>query len=172
MRPLHSSSPVSASAAPQAVDVLIIGAGVSGLCVAARLREAGIESFLLLEKADALGGTWRDNRYPGCACDIPAHLYSYSFEPNPGWSAMFAPQPEILDYLRRVADRRGLVSKIRFGRTVQALQWDDVAQAWQVRTSGGERFQARHVVSALGALHHPALPAVPGLERFEGPRFH
>ncbi|HKY89505.1 MAG TPA: NAD(P)/FAD-dependent oxidoreductase [Nevskiaceae bacterium] len=154
------------------VEVLLIGAGVSGLCVAARLREAGVASFVILEKAATLGGTWRDNRYPGCACDIPAHLYSYSFEPNPAWSRMFAPQGEILAYLQRMAERRDLVSRIRFGQEVASLRWDDGAGCWNVRTRGGEHHVARHVVSALGALHHPALPRLPGLDRFEGPRFH
>lgn len=156
----------------EAVDVLIVGAGVSGLCVAARMREAGIESFRIVEKADTLGGTWRDNHYPGCACDIPSHLYSYSFEPNPGWSRMFAPQPEILAYLHGVAERRGLLPRIQFGREVQSMRWDEVAGRWRVRTTRGGQYVARHVVSALGALHHPLVPKLPGLERFAGAQFH
>ena len=154
------------------VEVLIVGAGFSGLCVAALLKRRGIGSFLVLEKGDEVGGTWRDNHYPGCACDIPSHLYSLSFEPNPGWSQMFAPQHEILDYLERLVDRRELRQNIRFGCAIESAAWDEAAALWRVRTSRGDELGARLVVSALGALHHPTLPRIPGLENFGGERFH
>ena len=154
------------------LEALIIGAGISGLCVAARLERAGMRSFLVLEKAGDVGGTWRDNNYPGCACDIPSHLYSLSFEPNPAWSQMFAPQGEILAYLRNMAARRGLMSRIRFCTTVQSATWDEAAAMWRVRTTQGRNYTTRVLVSALGALHHPAIPRLPGLEQFRGERFH
>ena len=110
-----SSTNGSVQSLPQHVRVCIAGTGFSGIGMAIRLKQDGIHDFVLLERADDLGGTWRDNTYPGCACDVPSHLYSYSFEPNPGWSRTFSPQPEIWDYLRRVAEKHGVVPHMRFG---------------------------------------------------------
>ncbi len=117
------------------VRVAIIGAGFGGLGVAIKLREAGFDDFLVLERDEALGGTWWANTYPGCACDVPAHLYSYSFQLNPNWSRMFAPQPEILEYLRRTARERGIEGHLRFRTEVQGARWDEDAQLWHVETS-------------------------------------
>lgn len=154
------------------LEVLIIGAGFSGLCVAALIKHMGVESFLILEKGREVGGTWRDNDYPGCACDIPSHLYSLSFEPNAAWSQMFAPQGEILAYLKRLASARGLLPQIRFGCAVEAATWDEAAALWRITTARGGKLSARVLVSAIGALHHPVIPAIPGLEQFRGERFH
>ncbi|MGB7027497.1 MAG: NAD(P)/FAD-dependent oxidoreductase, partial [Candidatus Acidiferrum sp.] len=108
-----------------AIDVLIVGGGFSGLCMAIKLREAGQDSFLLVEKSDDIGGTWYDNRYPGCACDIPSHLYSFSFEPSPGWSRMYPGQKEIHDYLKRCVERHGLAPHIRLNTRFQEAIWSE-----------------------------------------------
>jgi cation diffusion facilitator CzcD-associated flavoprotein CzcO len=154
------------------VDVVIVGAGFSGLGVAALLDKAGFRSFRILEAADDLGGTWRDNTYPGCGCDIPSPLYSYSFDQKPDWSRLFAGQPEILDYLRDVARRRGLIDHTRFGQRVEKARWNSDDARWEIGTATGERYRARFLISAVGPLHHPAYPDLPGIETFEGPAFH
>jgi cation diffusion facilitator CzcD-associated flavoprotein CzcO len=153
------------------VDVLIIGAGFSGLCVARGLRRRGF-SFRILERAGDVGGTWRDNTYPGCACDIPSPLYSYSFAQRAGWTRLFARQPEILDYLRDFARRRRLLEHIRFDTEVTGARWDEANSIWEVTTWAGDRHVARAVVSAIGALHLPATPRLPGLDTFAGPTMH
>jgi cation diffusion facilitator CzcD-associated flavoprotein CzcO len=151
--------------------VLIIGTGFAGLGMAVRLKQAGIEEFVVLERAGEVGGTWRDNTYPGAACDVPSHLYSFSFAPNPGWSRSFSPQGEIQDYLRRTATDFAVRPHIRFHHEVLGATWDDGAQRWCVRTDHGD-FEAAVLVSATGALSDPAIPALPGLDRFEGTVFH
>jgi cation diffusion facilitator CzcD-associated flavoprotein CzcO len=153
------------------VDVLIIGAGFSGLCVARGLRRRGF-SFRILERAADVGGTWRDNTYPGCACDIPSPLYSYSFAQRAGWTRLFPRQPEILDYLRDFARRRGLFEHIRFDTEVTGARWDEATGTWEVTTAAGDRHTGRAVVSAIGALHVPATPRLPGLDTFAGPTMH
>ena len=140
--------------------------------MAIKLRERGCDDFLILEKAPDLGGTWRENTYPGCGCDVPAQLYSYSFAPNPHWTRTYARQPEILAYLRRVAAERGIDKKIAFDTQVIDLAWDDAAGRWRLVTADGRRFTARVVVSAVGALHVPKTPRLVGLETFAGPAFH
>jgi cation diffusion facilitator CzcD-associated flavoprotein CzcO len=152
-------------------EVLIVGAGFSGLGAAIALLEDGQPDFVVIERAESLGGTWRDNSYPGCACDIPSVLYSYSEEQNPDWTRAFAPQAEILDYLRAVAARHRLESRIRYGHELLAADYDEGRQLWEVRTSAGA-FTARVLVSAVGALADPAVPALEGLERFRGRSFH
>ena len=152
--------------------MLIAGTGFAGLCAAIKLKEAGNTSFLLLEKAQDFGGTWRDNVYPGCACDIASHLYSLSFEPNTAWSRMYPTQPEILSYLRRVAAKHDLPAKTRFGAAVQEAVWDEDRKLWTVLTKDGRRFEGRVLFSAMGPLHIPVIPAVPGHESFAGPAFH
>lgn len=154
------------------VHVAIIGSGVSGLAMAAELQDAGIDDFVMLERAESLGGTWRDNHYPGCACDIPSHLYSFSYAPKPDWSRAFAPQPEIRAYLEHVARARDLLGKIRFGQNVVEATWDDEATRWSLRTAAGDRLTATCVVSAIGGLSNPAYPAIAGRERFAGAQFH
>ncbi|WP_324191912.1 flavin-containing monooxygenase [Nocardia puris] len=153
-------------------EVVIIGSGFSGLGMGIALREAGIEDFLLLEKAGEVGGTWRDNTYPGAACDVPTHLYSYSFAPRTTWTQLFSAQPEIQEYLKSVADEYGLRPRIRFGRHVVRAEWDEGRHRWHVATADGQEYDARYLVSAIGALHIPSIPDIEGLARFRGPAFH
>lgn len=166
---------MSASSHPEAspvVDVAIIGAGFSGLCMGIRLQRDTSLSFVIFEKADDVGGTWRENRYPGCACDVQSHLYSLSFEPNPRWSRMFAPQAEIWEYLRRCTDKHDLRRRIRFGTRVDRCELDEANRLWILTSSTGERFRARVLVAGVGALHVPAYPTLPGRDRFLGKSFH
>ncbi len=153
------------------VGTLIIGSGFAGLCMAIRLQEAGDSDYLILERADSVGGTWRDNTYPGAACDIPSHLYSFSFEQNPAWSRKYPTQPELRAYLEGVATKYGLRERIRFGQDVQNAAWDEVSCCWRVTTAAGE-FTARVLVSGAGLLAEPQLPDIPGVERFAGRTFH
>jgi cation diffusion facilitator CzcD-associated flavoprotein CzcO len=152
--------------------IVIIGSGFAGLGMAIRLKKAGYHDFVILEKSGDLGGTWRDNQYPGCACDVPSHMYSFSFELNPEWSRMFAPQQEIWAYMRRCADKYGLREHLRFDSEVEALEWDDEARLWQVRIADGTSYTPKAVISGIGALHVPSYPKIPGLERFTGTSFH
>src|SRR3954454_1359955 len=119
------------------VDIAIIGSGFAGIGAAIRLQQAGFEDYVVLERAADVGGTWRDNHYPGCACDVPSHLYSFSFAPNPRWTRMFAPQREILEYLRACADAHGLRPHIRFHSEVQRAGFDEAAAVWRVQTRSG-----------------------------------
>ena len=155
--------------------IVIVGAGFGGIGMGIALKKAGYHDFVILDSGDDLGGTWRDNRYPGCACDVPSPLYSYSFELNPDWSRLFAPQREIWDYLRACARKYGLDEHIRYGCAVERLDWDDAAGRWNVETvQGGEliSYRPHAVVSAAGALHLPSYPDIPGAGRFEGTSFH
>jgi cation diffusion facilitator CzcD-associated flavoprotein CzcO len=154
------------------VKLAIIGSGFAGLGMAIQLKKAGFDDFVVLEKNDDLGGTWRDNRYPGCACDVPSHMYSFSYELNPGWSRMFAPQEEIWAYLRRCVDKYGLAPHIRYGAAVDSLEWDEEARHWRVALGDGTVLTPKAVVSGIGALHVPSLPDIPGAERFTGTAFH
>ena len=160
-----------ADALPSEVDVAVVGSGFSGLCMAVKLREAGIEDFVVLERGDAVGGTWWFNTYPGCGCDVPSHLYSFSFAPNPDWTRTYSRQPEIERYLARVAEDFDLGRSVRLGTTVTGARWDDDAQRWSVETDRGE-LSARVLVSAAGALSDPKNPEIEGLERFRGATFH
>ena len=155
-----------------AVDVLIIGSGFSGLGMATRLKQAGMNSFLILERAQSVGGTWRDNRYPGCACDVQSHLYSFSFEQNPEWTRMFAQQPEIEKYLQGVASKYDLLPHARFGANVVSARYDEAAARWDVTTADGRNFSGRVLVSGMGGLSNPAMPKVKGLADFKGRMFH
>jgi cation diffusion facilitator CzcD-associated flavoprotein CzcO len=152
-------------------DVIIVGSGFSGIAMGVELRRAGVESFVILERADAPGGTWRDNHYPGAACDVPSHLYSYSFE-QADWSRFFAPQPEIRDYLRHCLDKYGLAEKVRYRRQVTAAWFDAGRRRWRVTTGSGEAWMARALVLGNGPLSNPARPEIPGLENFAGRIFH
>ena len=155
---------------PGSVDVAIVGSGFSGLAMAARLRRAGHSDFVVLERADDVGGTWRDNSYPGCACDVPSHLYSFSFSPNPEWSSTFSPQPEIWAYLRRVAGEEGILPHVRFRCELMDAAWSEDGQRWQLQTSRGQ-ISARVLIVAAGPLSEPP-PSLPGLDRFSGYVFH
>ncbi|WP_375574766.1 flavin-containing monooxygenase [Paracidovorax oryzae] len=167
-------SPETPAAIPGATSFrfLIIGSGFAGLGMAIALRKAGIDDFAILEKAGDVGGVWRDNAYPGAACDVPSHLYSFSFEPNPRWSRVFAPQEEILEYLRHCARRYDLLRHVRLRSEVASAAWDESAQRWMVQLQGGQRLDAQFLVSGTGQLSRPALPAIAGIERFAGPSFH
>jgi cation diffusion facilitator CzcD-associated flavoprotein CzcO len=151
------------------VGTAIIGSGFSGLGMAIRLKQEGIEDFTVLERGDDVGGTWHFNTYPGCACDVPSHLYSFSFAPNPAWSETYSSQPEIRDYLRRVADEYGVREKVRLNCTVEGIEWDD--GGWTVQTSDGP-LRARVVVAGMGPLAEPKIPPLEGLDEFEGEVFH
>lgn len=153
-------------------EVAIIGGGFSGLGMAIQLKKAGRHSFLVLEKASEIGGTWRENTYPGCACDVPSHMYSFSYERKPDWSRMYANQAEIWDYLKACVAKYDLAPYIRFNTELSEAAFDESNGLWQVRTLGGTTFTARFVVSAMGALSRPAYPTLPGLERFTGTVFH
>ena len=151
------------------VGTAIIGSGFSGLGMAIRLKQEGIEDFTVLERGDDVGGTWKYNTYPGCACDVPSHLYSFSFAPNPKWSETYSRQPEIHDYLRRVADEYGVREKVRLNCAVKSIEWQD--GGWTIATSDGP-LRARVVVAGMGPLAEPKIPAVEGLDAFEGETFH
>lgn len=163
-------SPASAGL-PGHVHVAIIGAGFGGLGAGIRLREAGVADFVILERAGAVGGTWRDNTYPGCACDVPSHLYSFSFAPNPRWTRSFSGQAEIWRYMEDVTDRYAVRDHIRFGTEVTEARWDGESARWKLRTSRG-MLTADVLVTATGPLSEPSLPGIPGLEDFPGDVFH
>jgi cation diffusion facilitator CzcD-associated flavoprotein CzcO len=158
-------------AATPDTQIAIIGSGFGGLGAAIRLRQRGFTDFLIFERASDVGGTWRDNTYPGCACDVQSHLYSFSFAPNPDWSRSYSPQPEIWEYLRRCARDFGVLPRVRFRHEVREAAWDERMQLWRIETSQGT-YAARVLVLASGALSEPALPELPGMETFEGRAFH
>ncbi|MBV9351432.1 MAG: NAD(P)/FAD-dependent oxidoreductase [Mycobacterium sp.] len=149
---------------------VIVGAGMAGVLSAIKLREAGFTDITVYEKADRLGGTWRENTYPGIACDVPSHLYTYTFAPNPEWSHAFPPGPEVLAYFESVARRHGVDALIRYGREVRRLEHD--GSRWLVEMSTGERDEADVVIAATGVLHHPRYPDIDGLDKFGGSVFH
>lgn len=151
--------------------IAIVGSGFAGIGMAVRLKQAGYHDFVVLERADDVGGTWRDNTYPGCRCDVPSHLYSFSFAPNPEWSSTFSPQPEIEDYLRKVVDDFGIRPQLRFGYAVESAAWNDDDGHWRISTSRGE-LTAEVLVSGMGPLAEPAYPKLPGIESFRGEVFH
>jgi cation diffusion facilitator CzcD-associated flavoprotein CzcO len=151
------------------IGTAIIGSGFSGLGMAIRLKQEGIEDFTVLERGDDVGGTWHYNTYPGCACDVPSHLYSFSFAPNPQWSETYSRQAEIRDYLRRVAGEHGVREKVRLNCTVEGIEWAD--GGWTIATSDGP-LRARVVVAGMGPLAEPKIPALEGLDAFEGETFH
>ncbi|MEU6382146.1 NAD(P)/FAD-dependent oxidoreductase [Streptomyces bauhiniae] len=153
------------------VRVAVIGSGFGGLGAAVRLRREGITDFVVLERAGSVGGTWRDNSYPGCACDVPSHLYSFSFAPNPDWPRTFSGQEHIRAYLERVADDFGLRPHLRFDSEVKLMTWDEDELRWHIETASGS-LTADVVVSATGPLSDPKIPAIPGLDSFPGRVFH
>ena len=151
--------------------VAILGTGFSGLGMAIRLKQCGEHNFVVIEKAADLGGTWRDNTYPGCACDIPSHLYSFSFALNPDWSHLYAPSREIWDYLRRCSRRFGILPHICWNSELQEAYWSEDNQSWHITTSQG-RLTADVLILGNGPLSEPSFPSIPGIESFEGTRFH
>lgn len=154
------------------VDHLVIGAGFGGLGAAIKLAEMGEDDFLVIEKAGGVGGTWRANSYPGAACDVPSQLYSFSFAPNPDWSASFSPQPEIEAYLVRVAEESGTLDRFRFDTLVTDATWDEDAQHWVARLSDGSTVTSGTLISASGGLSEPRLPDIEGIDSFTGEVFH
>jgi cation diffusion facilitator CzcD-associated flavoprotein CzcO len=152
--------------------IAIIGAGFGGVAVAAALRRAGFHDFVLLEKADRLGGVWRDNAYPGCACDVPAPLYSFSFAPNPDWSRRFPPHSEILAYLHRCVTDLGLTPHLRLGAEVTGAEWDEQRSCWRLAIADGTEVVADVLVPAVGQLSRPVIPLLPGAGQFRGPALH
>lgn len=156
---------------PTQTSVLIIGAGISGICMGVRLGQAGIP-YLVLEKANRVGGTWRENTYPGCACDTQSHHYCFSFKLNPDRSRVYAEQPQILTYLEHCSQKYGVAEHIRFQQEIIRATFDATAGDWSVETASGETFSARILVSAVGQLNRPALPEIPGLRSFQGAMFH
>ena len=156
---------------PRHVSTLIIGSGFAGLGAAIRLAQDGHDDFLVVERGSEVGGTWRDNTYPGAACDVPSHLYSYSFELNPNWTRSFSPQPEIQEYLRTVAAKYDVGRKHLFDTEVTRAQWDPASERWLVDTTSGQ-FTADVLVPAVGALAEPQLPDIPGIDTFRGKLFH
>lgn len=163
---------VASQAGAATLDALIVGAGMSGLLAAIRLKRAGFGKLLIVERSEGLGGTWWSNRYPGCACDIPSHFYSYSFAPNPDWTRAYPQQSEILTYFNRVADRYGLRPHIRFGAEVASAAFDEEAGCWTVVMADGSAKRARILILATGQLSRPAIPRIEGVELFEGAAFH
>jgi cation diffusion facilitator CzcD-associated flavoprotein CzcO len=160
------------SSEPTILDIAIIGAGFSGIGMAIALKKAGYKAFRVFEKASDLGGTWRDNRYPGCACDVPSHLYGFSFEQNSLWSHSYASQAEIWRYMRHCAIKYDVLSHIHFDAPVEAARFDEKAHLWRVTLKSGETILARALITATGALHLPAYPKIEGLESFSGRTFH
>ncbi|EER25406.1 Flavin-binding monooxygenase-like family protein [Coccidioides posadasii C735 delta SOWgp] len=162
--------------------VVIIGAGISGLCTAINLIKNNIHNFVILEKSAGLGGTWRDNKYPGCCCDVYSHLYSFSFEQNPDWTRLYSDQQEILNYLRKVAAKYNLYPYIRFSSEVEESRWDEVEKKWctKVKVIGskdvefGEEYSitSDFLVSGIGQLNYPQYPSIPGIETFKGKMMH
>lgn len=159
------------TAAPIHVTTLIVGSGFGGLGLAIRLKRRGDDDFAIIEREGDVGGTWRDNHYPGAACDVPSHLYCFSFRPNPEWSRVFSPGHEIQQYLRDCAREEGLLPHLHFGANMEEARWDDDAALWRVRTSAGD-FTAKFLVTATGHLADEAYPNIPGLDEFSGAKFH
>ena len=160
-----------ATSLPAHVRTLVVGAGFAGLGTAIKLDEHGFSDFVVVEKGDTVGGTWRDNTYPGAACDVPSQLYSYSFAPNPEWSRSFSPQPEIQAYIERTARESGVLDRFRFGVTFEDAAWDEDDQVWTVTTDHGD-VTADILVTGTGGLSEPRLPEIEGVDSFEGEIFH
>ncbi|CPW03951.1 Probable monooxygenase [Mycobacteroides abscessus] len=159
------------SSEPIRIRALIVGTGFSGIGAGIALQKMGVP-FHILEKAGEMGGTWRDNTYPGAACDVPTHLYSFSFEPRSNWDQLFSRQPEIFDYLKEVGAKYGLYRHVTFNTRVTRGYWDEDEYRWHVFTDGGQEYICQFLISGVGALHIPSIPEIEGLDRFEGPVFH
>jgi cyclohexanone monooxygenase len=156
---------------PNHHETLIVGGGISGVGAAIRLTQEGLTDFAILEAADDFGGTWRANTYPGCACDVPSRLYSYSFAPNLHWTRAFAGQPEILDYVRYTARAHGLYDRVHFGVRMEDAHWDRAQRLWRLTTTSGE-ITCRFLVAGAGPWNEPLIPDLPGIESFPGEVFH
>ncbi|WP_430910966.1 flavin-containing monooxygenase [Methylobacterium sp. sgz302541] len=168
---MTQTAPDPAPLPSETLAVLIVGAGFSGIAMGIRCLQEGIGPFLIVDKGDGIGGTWHENTYPGAACDIPSHLYSLSFAPKSDWSRLYPRQPEIAAYLRETVAAKGLGPHLHLGTRVDAAVWDEAEGLWRVETDRGP-LRARALVSGMGALHHPAIPAIPGRDDFAGKSFH
>ena len=153
------------------VDVLIVGAGFSGICMGIKLLEAGMQSFLIIEKSAEIGGTWWDNRYPGCACDIPSHLYSFSFAPSTEWTRMYPGQQEIHDYLKRCVERYGLAPHLRLNTRFQEAAWDESESVWNITAADGVRIRARCLSPAWARCTSRTIRNYPASNTFRDMRF-
>lgn len=160
------------SAGQKKLRYVVIGAGMAGILAAIRLKQRGDAAVTVLEKADRIGGTWRDNRYPGLTCDVPAHAYTYSFAPHADWSAYYAGGPEIHAYFEKVIDDHGVRPLIRLNVEVSACVFDEAETIWRVTLANGEAIEADVIIAASGVLHHPKTPDIPGLDSFRGKAFH
>jgi len=169
---MRSSEPTAQKATDTPLAAIIIGAGFAGIGMAVALQRAGVHDFVLLERSHDVGGVWRDNSYPGAACDVPSHLYSFSFEPNPNWSSTFAPQAEIHAYLQHCARKYALAPHIRFGAEVASARYDEDRAQWHVTLTDGSTLCAALLISGTGQLSKPAMPRIPGLDNFKGHAFH
>lgn len=167
-----NSSSNNSNQHPDVLDALIVGSGFGGIGMAIMLLREGITHFLIIERAAAIGGTWRDNDYPGAACDVPSHLYSFSFEPNPDWSSTFAAQPEIQRYLQHCADKYHVMPHVRLNTELRAARFDETASVWVATLADGGELKARHLITATGLLNRPVLPDIEGLPDFRGKAFH
>jgi cation diffusion facilitator CzcD-associated flavoprotein CzcO len=156
----------------QPLDVLVIGAGFSGICAGIKLLERGISNFRIYEKSQGIGGTWYDNSYPGAACDVPSHFYCYSFEPNPNWSRVYSPQAEIQTYIEHCADKYKIRPYIENGAKITEMRLDEARGIWQVTFANGEVVEARHIINGYGGLHKPSVPNFAGKDSFTGPTMH
>ncbi|WP_406741402.1 flavin-containing monooxygenase [Acinetobacter shaoyimingii] len=152
-------------------DTIVVGAGISGIAAAVKLNEIHYDNYIVIEKANEVGGTWRDNTYPGCGCDVPSALYSFSFSPSSKWSHLFARQPEILDYLKDVAQKFDLYKKIQFDTSMDEAVWNDKENLWELETSKGH-MRAKTVIFTTGPITEPQMPKVKGIESFKGEMFH
>jgi cation diffusion facilitator CzcD-associated flavoprotein CzcO len=159
------------SSLPPHSPIVVVGSGFAGLCAAIALKESGRQEFVVLERGDDVGGTWRDNTYPGAACDVPSHVYSFSFAPNPTWSRSFSPQPEIQSYLRGVAEQYGVLPHLHCGVNVLSATWLEAEKRWAISTTAGD-LTADVLIAGTGALSDPTLPDLKGLSTFEGTTFH
>lgn len=165
----HTPGPETAA---REVETVIVGSGFGGLGMAIRLLQEGREDFVVLEKDDEVGGTWRDNTYPGCACDVQSHLYSFSFAPKTDWTQRYAPWDEIQQYILDTTEKFGVRPFIEFGQEVNSAQFDEASGRWHIRTAQGQHYVARYWVLASGPLHFPHIPDIPGLKDFQGEVFH
>ena len=168
----YSDSMASSTTNNHIHEVIIIGSGFGGICSAIKLKESSIDSFVILEKAPSVGGTWRDNTYPGCCCDIPAELYSFSFDNDVKWAEAYTSQPAVLDYIRYLVDKYKLQEHFRFKQEVSLMMFNEASSTWMVETAEGESFQGNHVISAVGQLHLPMIPKFKNEDKFHGDSFH
>ncbi|RKG29322.1 flavin-containing monooxygenase [Acinetobacter tianfuensis] len=167
----RSVKTAKAEAPVHCYDTIVIGAGISGIAAAHKMQQEGYDDYIVLERAERVGGTWRDNNYPGCGCDVPSALYSFSFAPSHKWSHLFAKQPEILSYLENVVAQFNLQEKIRFQHELLKAEWDETQQRWKIETTQGP-YQAKTVIFSTGPITEPSLPKIKGIESFKGEMFH